>query len=177
MDSEKTQTIEITPKKTTALIIFAALTIIISISYIQALLAFDAPSQDVPLKVVYTATYNSTNVSSTFSKGTPLNLNCSVSMALSYVNFPWSYDYFDFVQDTSFRVIVSISDSNLRPVYIASFQDTISRGDSEVYIFQYDIASNAASGTYTANILLWSDWLPSGSSLSPSAEEVTFTVS
>lgn len=178
MESEKTLTIEISPRKLTALIIFTVLTIFLSLTYIQALMAFEAPSQNFPIKVVDSATYNAANVStSTFAKGTPVKLNCSVSMALSYVNFPWSYDYFDFVQDSSYRVIVSILDSNKRPVYLASYQKTISRGDIQLSIFQYNIASNAASGTYTMNILLWSDWLPSGKSLSPSAEEVTFTVS
>ncbi len=177
MESEKTITIELTPRKLTALVIFTALTVALSLSYIQALLAFDAPSQNFPIKVVDSDTLNAANVStSTFIKGNPVKINCSVSMALSYVNFPWSYDYFDFVQDSSYRVIVSIMDSNMRPVYLASYQKTISRGDSQLSIFQYNIASNAASGTYTANILLWSDWLPDGKSLSPSAEEVTFTV-
>ena len=158
--------------------VLVALTLTITYSYFGALFAFVAPSRTFPLDVTQASTLDSANSStSNFSRDELVRINSTIEMALSYENFPWTYDYFDFAGNTSFRIVVSIFDNNTKPVYFTSAQKSIARGDSMNIIFDYSIASNAATGSYTVNILLWSDWLPSGVSLSSPAEEVTFDVS
>lgn len=177
MGARNNISIEITPKKILVISILALLTVSVSYSYVVALMAFVAPSSSFPLDIIETDTFDESNTTqSSFSRGVLVKINCTIEMGLSYVNFPWSYDYFNFVDDSSYRVIVTVMDSQKMPVFINFMQKTISIGEDQISIFEYNIASNAATGTYTANILVWSDWLPSGKSLTPQGDEVTFSV-
>jgi hypothetical protein len=148
----------------------------ISFSYFRSLLAFDAPSSDYPLDIIQVSTLDSSNIpSSSFSKGELTRINCTVEMALRYLIPPNSY--IDFTSDANYRIILSILDSNKTPVFFGSAQNTISRGDIQAHVFEYSTSLSDPSGTYIVNVVVWSGWLPSGKTLSPTSVEVTFSVS
>lgn len=150
---------------------------IILFSYVQALYAFVAPSGNFPLDVTRVSTLNDTNLpQSTFGAGDIVRINTTIEKALSYVNFPFSYAYFDFSGDTSYRIVVTVMDNTKRPVYIQSAQNITSPGSSVVATFDYSISAGASLGTYYFEVMIWTDWLPSGKSLSDSSWEGTFTV-
>jgi hypothetical protein len=138
-------------------------------------MAFVAPSQDLPLRFNQVSTLDATyNPTSTFNRENIVRINSTVEMALEY---DLASVYYNFTSDVTYRIIVSVSDPNNMPVYIYNTQKTIARGEIQNTLSNYTIASNAVLGNYKVKIMLWSDWLPSGNTLSPSAEEVTFNVS
>ncbi len=158
--------------------ILVGFVIFISFTYISALLAFDAPSRDFPLRIMQVDTLDANNVSQTsFGKGTTMRFNSSVEKALRYLNVPFSYQYFDFIGNTDFIIIVAVQDANKVPVHFQSLQDTISSGEQLQNILNYNILPTAAIGTYTYTVMVWSDWLPSGDIFSMTVWEGTFSVS
>jgi hypothetical protein len=158
--------------------IVIGLLVITSYTYFLALFAFVAPSRDSPLDIIQVQTLNTSNVAQiVYSKGATVRINSSLEKALSYVNIPWSYSYFDFVGNTSFKIIISIVNQNQVPVFLQSMQTSLSPGVSKNIAIDYLISASASSGIYTYQVMVWSDWLPDGSALSDSAWEGTFTVS
>lgn len=170
--------IELDRKKIAVLGIFVSILIFSLSSYFFALLAFDAPSPDFPLKVnqVETLNYADNATKTVFNKGETVRINITVEKALRYVNFPFSDDYFDFSGDTTCRVIVSVMDNVKSPVFIDDALVTISVGGIETVFFDYPILMSDRSGQYQVKVLLWTDWLPTGEALSSIAGEVTFDV-
>jgi len=67
-------------------------------------------------------------------------------------------------------------DSQDRPVFIDSYDTTISPGDSIQTSFSYAIPTGASTGTYRIRAMAWSDWLPDGIVLAPEAMGITFEV-
>ncbi|RLJ01883.1 MAG: hypothetical protein DRP11_03750 [Candidatus Aenigmatarchaeota archaeon] len=147
-------------------------------SYIGALFAFIAPSQDFPLKVTSVATFDTSDASKTaFTRGSTVRIKATVEKATDYYyNYPTYYYYYDFVGDTSYRIIITIMDGSRRPVFFKYTTKTISPGSSQVTSYDYKIPSTASAGTYTIRVMVWSDWLPSGDALAPEAGEKTFEV-
>ena len=153
------------------------LLVIISYSYLTALFAFDAPSADSPLRINLVSTLDASNASqTTYSAGEKVRINSTIEKANRYLVFQYSDLYYDFIGDTTYRIIVAVSDGSKRPVYFQSTQQVISVGSLQNTVFDYTISSGAASGTYTFTVMVWSDWLPSGVASSNSAWEGTFTV-
>ena len=151
--------------------------LVVLFTYFQALLAFVAPSGNFPLDVISASTLDNDNLSQdTFGVGDIVRINTTIEKALSYANFPFSYDYYDFLGDTSYRVVVTVMDNSKRPVYIQSAQYNLSPGSSVVATLDYSISVGASLGTYYFEVMIWSDWLPSGKALSDSSWEGTFTV-
>jgi hypothetical protein len=170
--------INIDSKKLLSAGIALGIFIIVCFSYIQALFAFDAPSVSLPLDVTQVSTLDSNNLSqSTFNAGDLVRINSTIEKALRYLNFPFSYDYFDFVTDTDVRVIVMVMDNAKKPVFIQSSLHTVSPGNVVAATFDYTISLSATSGTYNFEVMIWSDWLPGGKALSDSSWEGTFNVS
>jgi hypothetical protein len=170
--------INIDSKKLLSAGIVLGIIVIVFFSYIQALFAFDAPSKSLPLDVTQVSTLDSNNVSqSTFNAGDLVRINSTVEKALRYMNFPFSYDYFDFFSDTDVRVIVMVMDNSDKPVFIQSSMETVSPGNLVATTFDYTISLSATSGTYNFEVMVWSDWLPGGKALSDSSWGGTFTVS
>ena len=166
--------IELDGKKTLILTTLLVFSIVLLYSYVVALVAFVAPSGDLPLDITSLSTLDSSNVStSMFSTDTVLRVNATIEKATMYFDTP----YTNFTSDTSYRLIITILNPNNIPADLISTQKTISPGESQVVLNDYSIPSNAATGTYTIRILLWSDWLPDGKNLAPTIEEVTFDVS
>ena len=178
MDSEGEVIIEFDRKKLFVSVITIVFLGFISATYISALFAFDAPSHDSPLQIIDVLTLDLNNITqTTFTKGTDtLRLNSSIEMALRYMNFPWSNTYYNFFGDVSFKIIVTIMDGNKVPMRFVYKDGVISPGGIYFDIVDYPIPSGATSGTYTAKVMVWSDWLPDGDALSTVVGEVTFSV-
>ncbi len=177
MGENKEIIVRLDSKKLLPMGIVIGLLVIISYTYFLALFAFVAPSRDLPLEIMQVQTLDTSNTTQTeFSKGTTVRINSTIEKALSYANIPWSYSYYDFVGDTSFKIIVSIANQNQVPVYLQSVQTSLSTGASKHIAIDYEISLSASSGIYTFQVMVWSDWLPDGLALSNSAWEGTFTV-
>ena len=175
---EDPRVITLSGKKMLSLVIIASLTIAIVYTYVVALLAFVAPSETFPLEVVQLDTLDFSNATaSSFNQGDKVRVNITVEMAHAYyVNFPISYYYTDFLDDTSYRVIVTIMDPNKMPVFFASDINTVYPSGVDVYIYDYTVSGSASLGEYTVRVMVWSDWLPGGLALSELAKEVTIDV-
>jgi hypothetical protein len=170
--------IELDGKKAIVFGILIVTLVIVSSSYIFALFAFDAPSSDYPLRVDNVETLNNADnaTKTAYNVGETVRINVTVEKALKYVNIPWSYDYFDFVGDTTCRVIVSVLDGSSTPVFLDDNWITISVGGVETLFFDYTISSGSSLGGYNVNVMLWTDWLKSGKALSAKIGEVNFNV-
>lgn len=178
MTAKKEFVIEFDSKKLVSAGVLVTILILLIYSYSAALLAFDAPSSDYPLQITQVNTLDASNVSqSTFDKGDLLRFDATIEKALRYMNFPFNYDYYDFVGDTSTKIIVTVKDPNKLPVFFEDYQVTIDAGEVYVFSTDYVIDSQAVSGVYTYSVMVWSDWLPSGNSLSVNVWEDVFNVS
>ena len=151
--------------------------IFVTSSYLLALYAFDAPTLDLPLSVSDVDTLDASSVStSTFSESDPVTIKITIEKALRYLNFPFTYHYFDFQGDSTCTVLITILDGTKQPIGdVESDVATVSVGGySSVYI---SYASGFSAGSYTARVVLWSDALPNGKAMSYWAGEVSFSVS
>jgi hypothetical protein len=176
MIQNKDVTIELNAKRIVALIAIIGITLFSAYTYIIALYAFDAPSQDLPLQVTNLEILENNVTQSSFSVGDTVTLNSTIEKALSYMYFPFSYDYFYFSGGTPFKLIVTIEDASHQPVFFFSLDGSIATGGILEYSVDYLIKAGSSTGVYTVNVLLWSDWLPDGDALSPEAEVGTFNV-
>ncbi len=177
LESNNEIVINIDSKKLLSAGIALVLLAIISYTYVTALFAFDAPSADSPLRINQVLTLDASNASqTTFAAGDMVRINSTIEKADRYLIFQYSNLYYDFIGDTTYRIIVAVSDGSKRPVYFQSTQRVISVGSLQNTFFDYTISSGAASGTYTYTVMVWSDWLPSGVASSNSAWEGIFTV-
>ena len=154
--------------------VVAVLCFVATCSYIVALFAFIAPSQDFPLEVTVATFDTGNNPQSSFVRGTTVRIKATVEMATGYY-FVYP-NYYDFVGDTSYRIIFAVMDGGRSPVFFQSTTTSISPGAIQVTSYDYAISSGAATGTYTIRVVVWSDWLPSGVALVPSAGTQTFQV-
>jgi len=180
--SEKTIVIELDGKKTIVLVLTLAIGIFSLYGYITALFAFISPSQGLPLDITGLATYDpGDNPKTSFSRGDTVQIKATVEKATDYYYYYYyyyypAYYYYDFVGETSYKVIVTVMDSKDRPVFIGSYETTISPGESIQTSFSYAIPTGASTGTYKIRAMAWSDWLPDGIALAPEAMGITFEV-
>lgn len=175
MTSEKEIKITLNSRRIIVITVFFGILIALTYTYIISLMAFVTPSYDLPLRFNQVSSLDDINNSaSSFNKGDLVRINATVEMALSYGFFP---PYINFTGPVTYRIAVSIYDPNNMPVIFRESRRTIFRGELINFLFDYTIASDAASGSYTARFVLWSDWLPSGTPLTLTAEEVIFSVS
>ena len=175
---EDPRVITLNGKKMLSLILISSLTIAIVYTYVVALQAFVAPSESFPLEVVKLDTLDDSNASaSSFDKSDKVRLNISVEMAHAYYfNYPISYYAINFLEDTSYRVIVTVMDPDNMPVFFASKSNVVSPNSVDVFIYDYTISGSASLGEYKVSVMVWSEWLPGGLALSELAKEVTFDV-
>ena len=176
MIQNKDITIELNAKRIVALIALVSITLFSAYTYLIALYAFDAPSIDLPLQVITLEILENNVTQSSFSIGDTVTLNSTIEKALSYMYFPFSYEYFNFSGVTPFKLIITIEDASHQPVLIYSLDGSIATGGIKEYSVDYPILSGSSKGVYTVNVLLWSDWLSDGYALAPEAEVGTFNV-
>jgi len=174
--------VTIDAKRLIAITILAVITISTLYSYIIALFAFVAPWPDTYLYPFDASgdTYDtSNNEEDEFSKGSTVRVKATVEKAIGYyTNKPPDYtSYTSISGSSSYRVFIQINDPDNNP-YKSCYTTTGSliQGGSEEYTANFYIDSGAAAGTYRVDVLVWSDKLPDGSSLTPTVESFYFEV-
>jgi hypothetical protein len=167
--------IELTPKKVLALSLLVIVSLGAVYSYVVAIFAFEAPSQDLSMRFNSVGTFDTSNVAKTaFAKGDTVRIKVQFEMADYYWSAPSDYYYFS--SGESYRLIYTVSDGSGTPVYFTSSTGTMSAAQVSNLFSDYVSLSSATAGTYTVKVYLWSDWLPSGEALAPAAGSTTFTI-
>ena len=173
--------VTIDAKRLIAITILAVITISTLYSYIIALFAFIAPYPGTYLFDVKEAdTYDTSNVlEDTFSKGSIVKVKATVEKATDYyTTAPPLYSSYTSISGSSpYRVFIQINDPSNQP-YKSCYTTTgsLASGESKQYTTNFYIDSGAATGTYRVDVLVWSDKLPDGRSLTPTVESFTFEV-
>jgi hypothetical protein len=146
-------------------------------TYIVALLAFDSPSQDFRFKGGVDAIMNVYYYHSTsFSAGDTVRITGIMLGAERYFSIPSYYYYF--VGETSIRWIVGVLDPNNMPVHFETGTlDNVGIGDDNLPVISFDLPLSAVSGSYKIRVMAWSDFLPSGDTVTFEVLEDTFDVS
>lgn len=172
--------ITIDAKRLIAITILSVITISTLYSYIIALFAFVAPYPGTYLFDVTEAnTYDTSNVlENTFSKGSTVRVKATVEKATEYfATVPPPNIYTSISGSSPYRVFIQINDPSNQP-YKSCYTATgsLAPGESKQYTTDFGIGSGAAAGTYSVCVLVWSDKLPDGRSLTPTVEIFYFEV-
>lgn len=176
---EEGMVLTIDSKRLIAIAILALITIGTFYSYITALFAFISPYEEYPLDLTSAGTYTTSNNPSTaFSKGSVVRVKGTVEKATAYWDTPPPpyTTYSSFSGSTSCRVFITVIDPNNLPIQFYTTTQSLTIGQSADCAVDTAITSSAPSGTYKVKILVWSDSLPTGVSLTPTIETITFTV-
>jgi len=166
-------------KRLFALGILTVISVVTVASYIGALSAFVSPSQEFrfqgrvsSIEDYYFADYSSL----AFGAGGTVRITGMVLYADQYWSAP-SYSYYYFAGTTSVKWIVLVMDPNHLPIHMASGTlEGAGESDQALPEVSFDLPSSAESGEYTVRVMAWSDWLPTGDTLTVKVEEDTFTV-
>lgn len=173
--SEDTEiVINIDAKRIIAIVLISGITIFSVSGYISALLAFVAPSEDLPIHVnsAVTVDVNGTEQTS-FARGSVFMLNVTVEMA---TQFEYAYAYYDYNDSSSYLLLVRVVHSG-EAVYHGFVADSISSSEILSRGVGFLIDEAADTGTYTAYVYIWSDWLPDGTIMADnSGYSTSFTV-
>jgi len=167
-----------------AVSVLAVLTLVTVYTYMGALLAWDAPTEEISVNVDGFDTldnYGGIVASKQYNKGDLFDLRISAEAATRYW-LPPSYE--DFVGNITFRVIVTIFDPSDAPILCESCTGSLEAIDSQWYYLErdmrgsfYQIPSDAVASTdYKIRVLFWSDWLPGGAAKAVQAFETSFEV-
>ena len=176
MSSDRNIVLEIDAKRLFGILLVSAITLFSVFGYFSALLAFIAPSEDYPLHVnsVVASDVNGT-VQTSFARGSMFMLNVSVERATQYL-YQSSYNYWSSGNSTSYLLLVRVV-YNGQSVYHGFVADSISMGETLSRGVGFLIDDTADTGTYTAYVYIWSDWLPDGVILADnSGYSTSFTV-
>lgn len=169
--------IELTPRKILAISLLALVGVGAVYTYVIALFAFNAPSQDLSMRFNSVGTYDTGDTAkSVFAKGDTVRIKVSFEMADYYWSAP-SYYYYYFSSGDAYRLIYTVSDGSGMPVYFSSVTGTITQAQVKNDLADYISLSSASAGTYIVKVYLWSDWLPGGLALAPIGGSATFTIS
>lgn len=175
-DTRSEIVIELTPKKLLALSLLMLVGVGAFYSYVIALYAFTAPSQDLSLRFNSVGTFDTgNNTKTTFARGETVRVKVSFEMATSYYTVPPTYYYY-YNAGGSYRLIYTVVDSAGEPVHFASVTGMINDGQVKTDFSDYVVLPAGATGVYTIYAYLWTDWLPGGDVLAPNAGTATFTV-
>jgi len=160
MSTDTEIVINLDAKRIFAIILISGLTIFSVSGYISALLAFVSPSEDLPIHVnsAVTVDVNGTEQAS-FARGSVFMVNVTVEMATQWEYY--SYSYFDFVGSSDYLLLVRVVHDG-EAVYHGFIADSMSAGDILSRGVGFLIDETADTGTYTAYVYIWSDWLPDG---------------
>ena len=181
LDTRSEIVIELTPKKLLAISLLTLVGVGALYSYVIALYAFNAPSQDLSLRFNSVGTFDTGDVAKTaFAKGDTVRIKISFEMADYYwsaQSYYWSaQSYYYFSSGESYRLIYTVVDGSGMPVYFSSTTGAITQAQVKNDLADYLSLSSAAAGTYTVKVYLWSDWLPDGDALAPGGGSATFTI-
>ncbi|MBC8274752.1 MAG: hypothetical protein H8E40_07285 [Chloroflexi bacterium] len=161
MSADTEIVINLDAKRIFAIILISGLTIFSVSGYISALLAFVAPSEDLPIHVnsAVSVDVNGTEQAS-FARGSVFMLNVTVEMATQWQDY-YSYVYTYYDDSSSYLLLVRVVHDG-EAVFLGFVADSISSGDILSRGVGFLIDETADTGTYTAYVYIWSYWLPDG---------------
>ena len=127
--------------------------------YFSALLAFVAPSEELPIHInsAVMTDVNGTEQTS-FARGSMFMVNITVEKATQY---EYSYSYYYYSGLSNYLILVRVV-HNDEAVFHGFIADSLSSGDILSRGVGFLIDKSAGTGTYTAYVYVWSDWLPDG---------------
>lgn len=171
-------------RKLFALSLLTVITLVSLYTYIGALLAWDAPTEEISVNVDGFDTldnYGGPVFPRQYNKGDLFDLRIYAETAEQYW-LPPSYE--NFVGNITFRVIVTIFDPSDAPILCESCTCSLENNTAQWYYLEkdmrgsfYQIPSDAvASAGYKIRVLFWSDWLPGGVAKAVQAYEASFEV-
>lgn len=163
-------------KRLVALGILAIVSVLSVTSYMVALSQFTSPSEEFRFQGdVHNISDYYFALSSSFSAGETVRITGIVLYADEYWDDP---NYYSFVGTISVKWIVIVLDPNHLPVHMESGTLTgAGQLDQEIPEVSFELPGSAASGSYIIRVMAWSDWLPTGDTLTIAVMEDTFAVS
>jgi hypothetical protein len=180
--NDKEIVVTIDAKRLMAIAILTVITVSTLYSYIVALFAFVAPYPGTyPFEASGDTYDTSNNLQSTFSRGSTVRVMATVEKSTGYyTNAPPDYtSYTSISGSSSYRVFIQVLDSNTpAQPYKSCYTTTgsLTQGGTKQYTADFTIGSGASTGHYTVLVLVWSDKLPNGRSLTPTVEMFSFEV-
>lgn len=146
-----------------------ALTVLIYtlLTYVISLAAFTSPSQDLrwdSLPYVNQPFYN---------PGDTVTVTGDLIEGDSYFSRGLYY-YFTYSEDIIW--IVNVIGPGNDPVHFTFDEMIGAQEDQVIGAVQFALPANAAPGTYTIKLIVWSDWLPAGETRTNVLGEITFEV-
>jgi hypothetical protein len=166
--------VSINSKRSIGIILIFGIAIFSISGYFSALLAFISPSEELPIHVnsAVTMDINGTEQTS-FARGSMFMMNITVEMATQF-EYYYSYSYYSGL--SNYLMLVRVV-HNGEAVFHAFIADSLSPGDILSRGVGFLIDNNADTGSYTAYVYIWSDWLPDGLIMADnSGSSTSFTV-
>jgi len=162
-------------KRAFVLVILLGSVIYISYSYIVALFAFVAPSEDYPLHINSANSLDSAGtVATSFSRGAVVMVNVTLEAANQWIDE--YYAYHNFTASVDYLMLVQIMRGST-PVYLGFLSSEVSPSGVHSAGVGLKIPGDASTGTYIAKIMIWDSWNDGGSILADnSGLETTFSV-
>lgn len=159
-------------KRFMALSIIAMITIISVGSYVIALLAFDSPSYELRWDASISDINYFNNPKDPFNPGDQVTIESTGIEGDQY----WAVSsYYAFTDNINVRWIINVKDPNNMPVHFTS-GTLVGVPPVVVPDVDFNLPSNAVTGSYTARLLIWTDWLPSGDSRTLIIRQMSFNV-
>jgi hypothetical protein len=173
--------ITIDAKRLAAILVLAAISVYTLYSYSVALFAFIAPypgDGKVQINSATTKTYDGYGAAATtFAKGSKVYIKGDMELATAYYNAPLPAVTYTNIGSIPCKVFITVKDVNDKPVYYNMYSITLHPGVPwTIPTNIYNIPSSASTGAYRVRVLVWSDYLPGGISLTDSYYTKTFTV-
>ena len=170
-------------RKLFALSLLAIITLVSVYTYIVALLAWNAPTQELSVGFNDFWTTDIYGVEdAVFAPGDLLDVYVEADLASDY----WLVsNYYSFGgADISYRIILTIFDPDGAPILCESVSDTQPANTIQGYYLETDMMGSffqipldaVASTDYAVRVVYWSDWIPSGEAKAVQAWEYNFEV-
>lgn len=165
-------TININAKRLIALSIIGIITLVSVGSYIIALLAFVSPTEELRWEAeVVDFVYYWGGSQSSFNPGDEIVIKGTVIEGDEWGPYAYTFD-----NPISVRWIINVKGPNDEAVYFTSGTNSSAIDDFDIPDVRFTLPSDAANGQYTARLMLWTGWLPSGDTRTLHMTELTFDV-
>jgi hypothetical protein len=154
-------------KKALVPTILIIITLVTLHSYIVALSAFTSPEKELRWDGIVDYINKPT-----FSAGETVTIDGLFEQGEDYFQ---KGTYYFFVESENIRWIAIVKDPNNMPIWMESEAVLNANGDIIVEV-TFDLPSNAAPGTYSVKLMVWTDWLPVGETRTYVIHESSFEV-
>jgi hypothetical protein len=144
-----------------AITLLAILSIYTLYSYSTALYAFISPTVSPAIGVTTYNTYTTADVQvDTFARGANARIKATLEKATWYL-----VPYAEFTEPSYVKVSIAVYYTDTGVVKLVKFYTTsmtLQPGVSQTVNVDFQVPSSGLTGSYSANIFVWDDYLPSG---------------